>query len=221
MRGYATMLSMVGAMNDQQKDFMDKILTSVDQMGTLVDNLLDLGRIEAGLGLDLEDVDIEEFIAEVIDSYRPQAVNKQISIDVDIADGMEPVEADRTLLRQAVANILDNAIRYTPAEGKVSIHVAQRDDMQLVIIKDTGVGIAPTDQARLFEKFYRTRGREGDREAGLGLGLAIVKSIVEQHGGQISVESRLGVGSTFTIEIPIRSPLLSSDDHHPEGEESE
>ncbi|HEY45250.1 MAG TPA: HAMP domain-containing protein [Anaerolineae bacterium] len=219
MRGYATMLSMVGAMNDQQKDFMDKILTSVDQMGTLVDNLLDLGRIEAGLGLDLEAVDIEEFIAKVIDSYRPQAVNKQISIDVDIADGMESVEADRTLMRQAVANILDNAIRYTAAEGKVSIRVTQENSLQLIAIKDTGVGIAPTDQARLFEKFYRARRREGDRETGLGLGLAIVKSIVEQHGGQISVESRLGEGSTFTIAIPIRSPLLGSEVRHPEGRE--
>jgi signal transduction histidine kinase len=171
------------------------------------------------LGLDLEDVDIEEFIAEVIDSYRPQAVNKQISIDVVIADGMETVEVDRTLIRQAVANILDNAIRYTPAEGQVSIRVTQENDLQLIAIKDTGVGIAPTDQARLFEKFYRARRREGDRETGLGLGLAIVKSIVEQHGGQISVESRLGEGSTFTLEIPIRSPLLGSEDRHPEGRE--
>lgn len=219
MRGYATMLSMVGEMNDQQKDFMGKILTSVDQMGTLVDNLLDLGRIEAGLGLDLEDVEIKEFIAEVIDSYRPQAVNKQISINVDIADGMETVEADRTLMRQAVANMLDNAIRYTSAEGQVSIRVTQENDLQLIAIKDTGVGIAPTDQARLFEKFYRARRREGDRETGLGLGLAIVKSIVEQHGGYISVESRLGEGSTFTLEIPIRSPLLGNEGRHPEGRE--
>jgi PAS domain S-box-containing protein len=219
MRGYATMLSMVGTMNDQQRDFMDKIQASVNQMGKLVDNLLDLGRIEAGLGLDLEEVEIKDFIAEVIDSYRPQAVNKQISIGVEIADGMATVEADRTLMRQAVANLVDNAIRYTPAEGQVSIRVRQEGDYQLISIKDTGVGIAPTDQARLFEKFYRARRREGDREAGLGLGLAIVKSIVEQHGGHISVESRLGEGSTFTLEIPIRSPLRGIEDRNQEGGE--
>ncbi len=212
MRGYATMLSMVGTMNDQQREFMNKILGSVDQMGNLVDNLLDLGRIEAGMGLDLESVDIASLITEIIDGYKPQAANKQITLDVDMAEGMEVIAVDPTLLRQAVSNLVDNAIQYTPAEGQVTIKVDQKRGQQLIIVQDTGVGIAPTDQARIFEKFYRARQREGDREGGLGLGLAIVKSIAEQHGGRIAVESRLGVGSTFTLEIPIRSPLIDEDD---------
>ena len=212
MRGYATMLSMVGTMNEQQTEFMNKILASVDQMDNLVDNLLDLGRIEAGMGLDLESVDIASLMTEIIDGYRPQAANKQITLDVDMAEEMEAINVDPTLLRQAVSNLVDNAIQYTQAEGRVTVKVDQKSDHQLIIVQDTGVGIAPTDQARIFEKFYRARQREGDRQGGLGLGLAIVKSIAEQHGGRIAVESRLGVGSTFTLEIPIRSPLIDEDE---------
>ncbi|MCK4692933.1 MAG: HAMP domain-containing histidine kinase, partial [Anaerolineales bacterium] len=199
-------------MNDQQREFMNKILASVDQMDNLVDNLLDLGRIEAGMGLDLESVDIASLMTEIINGYRPQAANKQITLDVDVAEEMEAINVDPTLLRQAVSNLIDNAIQYTPAEGQVTVKVDQKGEQQLIIVQDTGVGIAPTDQARIFEKFYRARQREGDRQGGLGLGLAIVKSIAEQHGGRIAVESRLGVGSTFTLEIPIRSPLIDEDD---------
>jgi PAS domain S-box-containing protein len=207
LRGYATMLSMVGSMSDQQKEFMDKIHSSVDQMDNLVDNLLDLGRIEAGLGLELGRVKIEPLIDEVINAYRPQAVNKKISLEVDMAHDMEEVEVDTPLIRQAVGNLLDNALRYTPAEGRVTVRVYQHNARQVISISDTGVGIAPTDQARLFEKFYRAPRLDDDREGGLGLGLAIVKSIVDQHGGSVAVESRLGSGTTFTIEIPVRSRL--------------
>jgi signal transduction histidine kinase len=205
MRGYATMLSMVGEMNEQQKDFMEKILSSVDQMDELVDNLLDLGRIEAGMGLDLKSLKISVVISEVINNYRPLAVKKQIILEEDLSDDMVPIEIDPTLLRQALANIIDNAIRYTLAEGRVTVRAYQEENQQMIVVQDTGVGIAPTDQARLFEKFYRIHRKEGLSEGGLGLGLAIAKSVVEQHGGRISVESRLGEGSTFIIEIPIRA----------------
>ncbi|NIS79451.1 MAG: HAMP domain-containing protein, partial [Anaerolineales bacterium] len=207
MRGYATMLSMVGDMNEQQRDFLRRILTSVDQMSKLVDNLLDLGRIEAGMGLSMSDVQIEPLLEDVMESYRPQAVSKQIAIDVTLSDDMKPIEADPTLLRQAIANLMDNALKYTPANGKVTIRADQRDGYQTIAVQDTGVGIAPTDRARLFERFYRVRGRESLGEQGLGLGLAIVKSIVEQHSGRILVESKLGQGSTFTIILPMRTTI--------------
>ena len=96
----------------------------------------------------------------------------------------------------------DNAINYTPAEGRVIISAHQEKGLLQIRVEDTGVGISPTDQARLFEKFYQVRKKEGGGEVGSGLGLAIVKSIVEQHGGRVKVESKLGSGSAFTIEIP-------------------
>jgi PAS domain S-box-containing protein len=210
MRGYATMLGMVGDVNEQQKEFIGKILSSVEQMGDLVDNLLDLGRIEAGMGLSITSIPIESVVQEVLGMYRPQAVNKQISLDVKIGEGMEPILADPTLVRQALANLIDNAIKYTPAGGEVRVEVEQHDHSQWIRVTDTGVGIAPTDQARLFEKFYRAQRGEDRIEKGLGLGLAIVKSIVEQHGGRVSVESKLGRGSTFIIEMPIHPPVVES-----------
>ncbi|HSR48236.1 MAG TPA: ATP-binding protein [Anaerolineales bacterium] len=203
MRGYGTMLSMVGTLNDQQKEFSRKILDSVDQMARLVDGLLDLGRIEAGVGLSLETVEPGAILEEVVSTYRPQAANKQISLTVEMPDTMTAIDADATLLRQAVANLVDNAIKYTPAKGRVKVSAAQAEGMQIFRVEDSGVGIAPADQPRLFEKFYRAGGANGGRESGSGLGLAIVKSIAEQHGGRISVESRLGSGSTFVLEVPV------------------
>ena len=129
-----------------------------------------------------------------------------------------PVEVDSTMIRQSIANLVDNALKYMNAHGKVVLRARQKDGVQYLEVADTGLGIAPTDQARLFEKFYRARRRETLTIKGSGLGLAIVKSIVQQHGGKVSVESKLGEGSTFRIEFPIhqadRADLV-------EGEEAE
>jgi signal transduction histidine kinase len=102
-----------------------------------------------------------------------------------------------------VANLVDNAIKYTPAQGRVTVRARQERGLQQIVVEDTGLGVAPADLPRLFEKFYRARAGEARREKGSGLGLAIVKSIAEQHGGRVSVESRLGAGSVFTLEIPV------------------
>lgn len=205
MKGYVTMLSMVGSMNDQQKEYLRKITESSDQMVRLVDNVLDLGRIEAGLGLQLEKIDIGSIIMEVVDSYKPQALNQQVSLGCDIDNDLSPITIDPTLIRQAIANLIDNAINFTPALGKVRVCASQVNGVQRIIVEDSGVGISTTDQARLFEKFYRVQKKETNAGLGSGLGLAIVKSVVEQHGGRVYVESRLGVGSTFTIELPIHA----------------
>ncbi len=206
MRGYTTMLSMVGDVNEQQDEFLQKILKSIDHMSKLVDNLLDLGRIEAGMGLSVSSIHVESLIKDVVESYRPQAVTKRVAIGIELMDGMQAVDADSALLRQAISNLLDNALKFTPANGRVTVRAEQRNGDQLITVADSGVGIAPTDQARLFEKFYRAGSADVLHEQGLGLGLAIVKSIVEQHHGRIQVESRLGQGSTFTIIIPRKSP---------------
>jgi PAS domain S-box-containing protein len=206
MRGYLTMLTMVGAMNEQQKEFVFKIQHSVDQMAELIDNLLDLGRIDAGVALQAEPVRVEALIGEVLDSYRPQAANKRIMLDVEIPDDLRPITADPTLLRQALANLVDNAIKFGRQDGRVMIRTSQADGRQRISVEDDGLGIAPADQARLFERFYRARHKDALQERGSGLGLAIVRSIVEQHGGRVAVESRLGTGSIFTIDIPDVAP---------------
>lgn len=206
MRGYATMMSMVGALNDQQKEFVSKILVTVDGMAELVENLLDLGRIDAGLGLSLEPVNVPLVIEDVVKSFRPNAVNKRQTLEVQMEASFPEVEADATLLRQAVANLVDNAIKYTPAGGEIHISAGHDPGAVWIAVEDTGLGVAPADKARLFERFYRARRKETLREKGSGLGLAIVKSIVEQHGGTVTLESRLGEGSRFTMEMPIHRP---------------
>jgi signal transduction histidine kinase len=209
MRGYGTMISMVGDVNDQQQEFVEKILKSVEQMTGLVDNLLDLGRIEAGVGLSIESVQIESVLREVVKNYRPQAVNKQVALEFELGDDMHPVDADATLLRQAISNLVDNAIKYSQGKGRVIVRARQEMGRQIVEVVDSGLGIAPADQARLFEKFFRAKRPETLQEKGTGLGLAIVKSIVEQHGGSVQVESRLGEGSTFIMSLPVKQAELA------------
>lgn len=205
MRGYATMISMVGAVNEQQKEFVAKILDSIDGMSQLVENLLDLGRIEAGLGLELEEIQVADLVQKVISTFRPQAVNKKVALDVRLDEGLVPIRADPTLLRQAVANLLDNAIKYTPGGGEIILEAKTTEGELVLAVTDTGVGVAPADQARLFERFYRARRPESVQTRGSGLGLAIVRSIAERHGGGVTVESRLGAGSTFTLRIPSKA----------------
>jgi PAS domain S-box-containing protein len=202
MRGYTTMLSNVGAVNEQQQELQEKVLRSVDRMTKLVDDLLDLGRIETGIGLTLEPVALTEILQDVLSNYRPQALNKQVTLEVDLSPNMELVHADPMLIRQAIANLVDNGIKYTEPGGRVIVSAEQVDGRQIIQVKDTGVGIAPADQPRLFEKFFRVGEAKGS-----GLGLAIVKSIVEQHHGRVSVDSRLGSGSRFTIAFPMLGEL--------------
>jgi len=116
------------------------------------------------------------------------------------------IEADQALLSQALHNLVENAIKYTPSKGNVHVSVHVRKDEMVFEVRDNGIGVSPVDQPRLFEKFYRSANREAKRERGTGLGLAIVKSIAERHGGHVGLTSQLGSGSTFFIAIPIRQP---------------
>jgi PAS domain S-box-containing protein len=199
MRGYSSMVANVGSVTTQQQELLDKIQTSVVRMTKLVDDLLDLGRIEGGIGLSLEAVEISAVLQEVLTNSRPLALNKQVALEVQFGSRLLPVQADPILLRQAIANLVDNAIKYSQPGARVLLRADQIEGRQIIQVQDSGVGVASADQPRLFEKFFRVG--EGK---GAGLGLAIVKSIVEQHQGRVSVESRLGRGSTFTIAFPIR-----------------
>lgn len=207
MRGYATMLEMVGDINDQQKNYVQKIITGVESMSRLVNNLLDLGRIEAGVGLQVERVAVLDILDAVVDTLRLQAEQKEIQLRVEVADDLPKLmEADRALLQQAIYNLVENAIKYTPYKGSVTLRAKSRGVALQFEVQDTGIGIAPADQPRLFEKFFRGSQREARAQRGSGLGLAIVRSVVERHGGKVWVESVLGQGSTFYVVIPIAQP---------------
>lgn len=205
MRGYATMLEMVGELNEQQTSYVRKILNSVDGMNQLVTSLLDLGRIDAGVDLQVEMVPVQEVVERVIGALQLQASQKQVIISSDISPHAVPmVEADYALLQQALHNLVENAVIYTEPRGKVSVRVEPDKDQLVFSVYDTGIGIAPVDIPRIFEKFYRGGQKEAKKRQGTGLGLAIVKSIAERHKGHVWVESQLGKGSAFHLSIPSR-----------------
>lgn len=202
MRGYTTMLPMVGHLNAKQQEYVDRIIAGVEQMTRLIDNLLDLARIEAGLGQTHEPVALRTVLAPLVEQHRAQALAKSISLRLELPDDLPMALGDATLIGQAVMKLLDNALQYTPDGGQVVVRAAQHDGNVVVMVQDTGSGIAQADQLRLFEKFYRVRRHDNLNARGTGLGLAIVKSIAERHGGRAWVESRLGEGSTFYLSLP-------------------
>jgi len=204
MRGYATMLEMVGQLNEQQQGYVQKMIAGVDSMARLVNNLLDLGRIEIGVGLEVESVGVADIMQRVTNTLQAFSADKQIALNVEIPrDLPQVVEADGSLLYQAVYNLVENAVKYTPAHGQVTLRAALKPGYLVFEVTDSGIGIPPDDQPRLFEKFYRARQREAREQPGSGLGLAIVRSIAERHGGRVWVQSELGRGSTFHLQIPL------------------
>lgn len=226
MRGYATMLQMVGDLNNQQKSYVKKMISGVEGMSRLVNNLLDLGRIESGEGLQIENVKVRELIERVISSLQLQATQKSIKLVADLPDDFQPVvQADQALLHQALYNLVENGIKFTPVHGQVVIQVSTEPGSLIFEVEDTGMGIAPLDQPRLFEKFYRPGVREGYHQRGSSLGLAIVKSIADRHNGKVWVESQLGKGSRFFLSIPYQEPPspqpIEQESFIPDGQDSQ
>ena len=204
IQGYTSMLQMVGELNDQQASYLKKITIETEKISHLVTNLLDLGRIEAGVGLHLEKKPVDDVVHRVIAAAQVQADQKRVKINSEILQANLPyIEADQDLLQQALYNLVDNAIKYTDSGGDISISLEADSDKVLYKVQDNGMGISPADQQNLFEKFFRGSSKGGLEEGGSGLGLAIVKSIAGRHGGQVRVESQLGTGSTFFFEIPL------------------
>lgn len=203
MRGYATMLDMAGPLNEQQQSYAAKIIQGVENMSRLVNDLLDLGRIEVGVGLEVENVPVMDVIERVINPLQHQAEQKNITLNVEIPKDLPNViEADNALLYQAVYNLVENAIKYTPAGGRVAVSLRLAMDALIFRVADSGIGIPSDEMPRLFEKFYRSSQREARAQQGTGLGLAIVHSIAERHGGRVWVESEVGKGSIFYLQIP-------------------
>ena len=204
MRGYATMLEMAGALNDQQRNYARMIVQGVDSMAKLVNNLLDLGRIDFGVGLQVESIPVLDIIERVIGGLQLQAKQKNISLGVEIPKDLpHAIEADQALLHQALYNLVENALKYTPDGGAVTVELQTSETALTFAVKDSGIGIPENDLPRLFEKFYRGTNREALAKRGTGLGLAIVKSIAERHRGKVRVESELGRGSTFFLQVPL------------------
>lgn len=203
MRGFVTMLPMIGELSPKQREYVDKILSGIDEMSNLTQDLLSLARIESDVDQLRQPFQLDGLVKGVVRSHQTHAASKGLTLQVDIADALPDVIGDPTLLRQAIVNLVENAIKYTNT-GKVEVRAFAREDSVIIEVQDSGPGISQADQVRLFERFYRVKRRGSMDSKGTGLGLAIVKSIVERrHGGRVWVESKLGAGSTFSVALPV------------------
>jgi PAS domain S-box-containing protein len=205
------LLPQLGPIADPQRELIDTIETRVKSMGALIDDLLDVGKIEAGIDLDMEPSPVTPIINEIIHSYLPQAKEKSIQLSTQLDKELPLVMANTARLRQVMSNLVGNAIKYTPNNGQVSVRAFKQDTEIRIQVIDTGIGIPAADQPHVFEKFYRVRGDHVSSIKGTGLGLALSKGIVEKHRGRIWLESVFGEGSTFTVALPAYTDLAFQD----------
>lgn len=206
MNGYIELMIMQQTVNSQGLNSVQMIRRAMQNMRQLIDDLLDLAKIESGIKLDLQPVQIPLIIQDCVDQVRPTAQNKALTIINNAVEGLPAVLGDRSRLRQILINLISNGVKYTPSEGWLKIEAEVRGNALRLTVQDNGMGISPEDQIHIFERFYRVRRPETDSIEGTGLGLAIVKSLVEAHNGQIGLESKMGEGSTFYLILPIAAP---------------
>jgi two-component system, OmpR family, phosphate regulon sensor histidine kinase PhoR len=199
--GYIELIDRVGPVTDLQHDFIHRVQISVHNITSLVDDLLNLGRIEAGFDTHKEIVQFDQLIRYTVDNFRKQAEDKSQNLVLELPDSLPTLLANPVQMRQMIENLIDNAIKYTLSGGKITIRAVVAQKQMILQVVDTGIGIPTIDLPYIFDKFYRAS-NSSPEVSGTGLGLAIVKSIVESHSGRIWVESTVGHGTTFTIVLP-------------------
>lgn len=195
-----------GALEDREvaRDFLDKVNTEVDKMTQMVNELLELSRIETGgVKLKMEQVDLNLLVQEVIARFNPQAERQQVALLTELSADLPLIQSDRNRIEQVIANLVHNAIKFTPSGGKATVRTGVEGESVVVSVSDTGIGISKEDLPHVFERFFKAdRSRSS---SGTGLGLAIAKHTVQAHGGSIRVESEEGKGSTFSFSLPLKN----------------
>lgn len=200
--GYMELIERVGTLNESQREFLGRLHASVQHMTSLVNELLDLGRLESGFDTRREFVDVRNVLEYSLNVFDSQIRKKNLHLTREIGESLEPLRANPIRIRQMIDNLIGNAIKYSPPGSEIKVSVSMQDKQIILRVSDSGPGIPPDEQSRVFEKFFRASNRPGNVE-GSGLGLAIVKSIVESHQGRVWVESKLGSGSTFIVLLPV------------------
>lgn len=200
---YIEFLNKTGNLNVNQLEFSYQVRRNVQLITDTINGLLDLGRIEAGVTQLREPVSVAGVARYAVEALKGEVASRGLSLDMKVEEHISEMLGDSAQLRQVFVNLVENAIKYTPSGGKISVAVEEREHQIIAQVSDTGIGIDPKDQPRIFDKFYRAKGVAAKGYQGTGLGLSIVKTIVEEHGGRIWVESVLGSGTTFTIIFPV------------------
>lgn len=192
-----------GPLTEQQAAFFKRMHQATDRLHKLVDDLLDITKIESGhVRMEMKPTDLGKLIEEEAAGFTIQAGAKEIHLEQEKEPGLKSVECDAHWIKEAVGNLISNALKYTPRGGKIGIGARNDREGVRLFVRDTGIGIKPEDQQKIFEPFQHLRpaGLEGEKSSGLGL--TLVKRIVEAHGGKIEIESREGQGAMFTLVLP-------------------
>jgi signal transduction histidine kinase len=200
-----------GELTAQQQADLFRVAQAADNLLSLINGLLDLAKIEAGrMELSVEEVNIADVTEEALELVRPRAAEKALAVNVTIPEGLANVWADRARVRQILANMLANAVKFTE-RGSVTVSASAAEGWVTLSVADTGVGITPEAQAYVFDEFRQADSSTTRRYGGTGLGLAISKRLVTLHGGRIWVDSEVGKGSTFHFTLPIRVRAAGSE----------
>ncbi len=181
----------------------DRIAQQTARLEDLLESMLTLARLDQGEDFEYRSVDVNSVVTDMGARVMPLLEAQHIAFRYDLHPDLPLIQADKDELQRALLNLLGNAARFTPEGGAVTARTAADDAHVIIEVRDTGIGIAPDDLERIFERFYRVEGSRSAKTGGAGLGLTITRKIIEQHGGQITVESQPGVGSTFRVLLPL------------------
>jgi len=193
-----------GELNEKQAEYTDDILTSGRHLLSLINEILDLSKVEAGrMELELATFDLPLAIDNARTFVRERATRHGITLDVKIDERLGDIVGDERKIKQILLNLLSNAVKFTPEGGRVGINARQTNGTAEISVTDTGIGIAPEDQPKIFEEFRQVGTDYAHKVEGTGLGLTLAKKFVELHGGRIWVESEVGKGSTFVFTLPL------------------
>ncbi len=206
IKGYTDLMNagLAGPLSDQQKQFLEVIRRNLTRMTSLISDLSDINHIESGrMKFDLKPFDLREVVADVADSLRERISNREQTLHLEIEDELPPVYADSSRMAQVISNLMSNANKYTPEGGEIVVRAWPNGRYAFVSVQDNGLGISEENQEKLFTQFFRAEDKAVREQPGWGLGLSIVRRMVEAQDGEITFESELGAGSTFTFTIPL------------------
>jgi signal transduction histidine kinase len=196
---------MFGEINAKQKEYLQDILSSGRHLLSLINDILDISKVEAGrMELEPGPIDLRFVLQNTVSLIRERATRLGISVAMELDQSVGAIEADERRVKQILFNLLSNALKFTPAGGRVTLTAARIDDAVQISVRDTGIGIRGEDQDRIFEEFQQAG--PGKAVEGTGLGLALAKRFVEMHGGRIWLESVVGSGSAFMFTLPLHQP---------------
>jgi signal transduction histidine kinase len=196
-----------GTLNTRQLDYSRGILESSNRLLSLINDILDLATVEAGyMQLESQAVDVHALMSGVLTFTRERARNQGLRLLFDCPTDVGTIYVDERRVKQALFNLVSNALKFTPAGGTVTLSARREAEEVALVVADTGIGVAHEAQARIFEKFER--GNPQARQSGPGLGLSLVKSFIELHGGRVALDSRPGVGTTVTCYLSSRAGIV-------------